>query len=189
MPLFIDVIARENLNPVANAVSTPASDEQIVAAFRYVERGIMGDPPRSRTALNGKWNLIPAITRTDDNSVSSAMMTWEMTNEQMAASGLTDQSKINAFAQKLVNDVRDSLDARANRYSGGSTSVQWEVASVLRTVPRVGVGPGPTPGTTPRPTPGQPSTQREDNPKEVSYWPLVGGIALVGAAVYFLGKK
>ena len=101
----------------------------------------------------------------------------------MAASGLTDQSRITAFAQTLVNDVRDSLNDRANRL--GRATPLWDVTSVLRTVPRVGVGPGPTPVTPP--TPGTPPAH--DGPSETSYWPLVGGVVLVGAAFYFLGKK
>ena len=180
MPLFIDVTAAEPTG-FADPILPSIADENIVAAFRYVERGIMGDPPRSRTALNGKWNLIPTIIRSGNNTVSSAMLTWELTDDQMAASGLTDQSKITAFAQKLVNDVRDSLNARANRL--GRVTPLWDVTSVLRTVPRVDVGPGPTP------TPPQPPPPREDTPQETSYWPLAGGFVLVGVAAYFLTRK
>jgi hypothetical protein len=189
MPLFIDVIARENTNLIRNALTTPPTNAEVVGAFRYVERGVMGDPPQPRTDVTGKWIGVIAINRAQDDSIESAQMTWQVTDAQMAALGLTDQSKINAFAQKLVDDVRTSLVQRAARNRGGQIVGFWEVSSVLRTVPRVGVGPEPTPGTTPRPTPGQTSNQRQDNPQETSYWPLVGGIALVGAAVYFLGKK
>jgi hypothetical protein len=95
--------------------------------------------------------------------------------------GLTDQSKINAFAQKLVDDVMASLVQRASRGTLNQLGTFWEVRSVLRTTPRPGTVPGTVPGTPPVP--------HRDVPRETSYWPLVGGVVLVGAAVYFLGKK
>lgn len=175
MPLFIDVIASENSNLLRNALTTPPTDAAVVGAFRYVERGIMGDPPRSRTAVTGKWIGVPAIIRADDGSVASAQLTWEITDAQMAALGLTDQSKINAFAQKLVDDVKTSLVQRAARNRGGQMVGFWEVASVLRSTTPVG--------------PGVISVPARDVPTETSYWPLVGAAVLVGTAVYFLGKK
>jgi hypothetical protein len=113
----------------------------------------------------------------EDGSIGSAMMTWEITDAQMAALGLTDQSKINAFAQKLVDDVMASLVQRASRGTLDQLGTFWEVRSVLRTTARPGTVPGT--GTVPA----------RDVPRETSYWPLAGGIGLIVAGVYFLGKK
>lgn len=166
MPLFIDVIAHENSNLIRNVTTTPPTNEAVVTAFRYVERGIMGDPPRSRTAVTGKWIGVPAIVRAEDGSIESAQMTWQITDAQMASLGLNDQAKVTAFAQRLVDDVRTSLVQRAPRNRGGQLVGFWDVTSILRSP----VAP-------------------QETPAERSYWPIVGGVVLVGAAVYFLGKK
>ena len=117
MPAVINVVAAEDSNAIRDLTSAPTSDASIAQAFAYAERGVFGDPPHSRTSQNGGWSGVLSIAR-DANGTAQAQRTWTLTDAQVAASGLTSAAAMQAFTQRLADDVHQSLYDRASRVTG-----------------------------------------------------------------------
>lgn len=129
--LLIEVVAQESSNIVRDTVSSPVADERISAAFDFAERGVFAT--HSRTSGNGGWSSGIAITRSD-RGVARAARTWALTDAQMATSGLTSLAAIQAFAQRLADDVHVKLTENASRYAstGGEWRDPWSVLATPR---------------------------------------------------------
>lgn len=141
MPLVINVVATEHSNPVRDAVSSPVADGPIAESFAFAERGVFANPDtHSRTAANGGWAGVLAIAR-GPNGVAEAQRTWMLDDAQVAASGLTNTTAVQAFAQRLADDVHAKLTELASRYptTGGETTDPWTVVAS----PRVANAPVP----------------------------------------------
>lgn len=129
MSLIINVVARESSNAIRDALSTPPSNEDIARSFAFAERGVFANPDtHSRTALNGGWIGTIAITRNADGT-AEAQRTWSLDDAQMTASGLTNTTAVQAFAQRLADDVHVKLVEWASRNRGGQLGDFWTVVA------------------------------------------------------------
>jgi len=141
MSILINVIARESSNAIRDALSTPPSSEDIARSFEFAERGVFASPDtHSRTALNGGWIGTIAITRNADGTVE-AQRTWALNDAQMAASGLTNTTAAQAFAQRLAEDVHVKLIEWASRNRGWQMGDFWTVVAT----PSIAGTPTPVP--------------------------------------------
>lgn len=141
MPLLINVIAREQSNAIRDALSTPPSSEDIARSFAFAERGTFANPDtHSRTALNGGWIGTIAITRNADGTVE-AQRTWALDDAQITASGLTNTTAVQQFAQRLADDVHVKLIEWASRNRGGQMGDFWTVVAT----PAIAGVPAPVP--------------------------------------------
>lgn len=181
MPVVINIVAREDSNAIRDALTSPVPDAAIAAAFQHVERGLMGDPPRSRTALNGGWTGALALTRHADGT-AEAQRTWTLTDAQAAASGLTSDAAIRAFAVRLADDVVASLRQRASRNRGGQIGDFWTVAA--------SAGRSDAPGAAVVLVPPGPVTVMPVAPAESNaLWWALGALAVGGVAVWVYGGR
>ncbi len=128
MPVFVHILANEDSNVLRDALTRPTPNEDIARAFTYVERGTFGEPPHSRTALNGGWAGVLAVARNADGT-AEAQRTWALTDAQAAASGIVTNADVQAFAQRLADDVHQSLRDRASRNRGGQIGDFWRVVA------------------------------------------------------------
>ena len=132
MALVINIVASEQSNAIRDALSTPPSNEDVARSFAFAERGVFANPDtHSRTALNGGWIGVIAITRNADGTVE-AQRTWGINDAQQAASGLTTPAAINAFADRLADDVHVKLIEWASRNRGGQLGDFWQVVGNVR---------------------------------------------------------
>lgn len=186
--LTIDVIARESSNAIRDALSTPPSDAVIAQAFTAAERGTFTDATgtHSRTTLNGGWVGALSITRHADGT-AEVQRTWSLTDAQQAASDLTTEAAVRAFAQRLADDVHAKLRQRASRNVGGQIGDFWSVVAGPRAAtldparPNDPIVVGPLPGVTPQTPPA---------PTSLGTMLLVGGIFAAGiAALVYSSRK
>jgi len=139
--LIINVVARESSNAIRDALSTPPSNEDIARSFAFAERGVFANPDtHSRTALNGGWIGTIAITRNADGT-AEAQRTWSLDDAQVAASGLTNTTAVQQFAQRLADDVHVKLVEWASRNRGGQLGDFWTVVAT----PAIAGVPAPIP--------------------------------------------
>lgn len=177
--LTIDVIARESSNAIRDALSTPPSDAMLAQAFTEAERDVFPDATgtHSRTVANGGWVGALSITRHADGT-AEVQRTWALTDAQQAASGLTTEAAVQAFAQRLAGDVHAGLRQHASRNRGGQIGDFWTVATMVRSAN------GATPMVT---LPVQPATAA---PTSLGTMLFVGGIVAAAlAAVVYGGRR
>jgi hypothetical protein len=182
MPAFIHIVARENSNPFRDLITGPTSDASIRDAFDYVERGDLGG--RSRTPLNGRWAGVPAIARNADGTADVQRM-WMLTDAQMQSSAITTPAALQAFAQRLADDVHQQLRAYASRNRGGAIGDFWTVTFAAtqgaNAPPMPGVGPSPV-------APGAPPPQQQAPTGNGGTFAVVG-LILVGLGIAFVATR
>ena len=152
MALVIEVVARESSNAIRDALTTPPTDAKIVESFAFAERGSFANPDtHARTAINGGWIGGISITRNPDGT-AEAHRTWALNDEQQAATGLTNTTATQAFAQALADDVHAKLIEWASRNALGQLGDFWSVVATPH-APVPAPSPAPPSPSSPNPSP------------------------------------
>lgn len=170
MPLLINVRAVEDTPLPSRATGAQVTSAQLDTAFRTAERGVFTMPDGrsySRTPQNGGWVGVMAVSR-DSVGNADVTRTWELTDAQMAASGLNSIAAINTFVDRLAQDTGVTLDAYATR-TGIRSPGLWTVTTATRTTLLPGTvlnGPGPRASS------------------NLGWWMLLAAVVGTGALIY-----